>query len=123
LQNFEKLEIWNQGIELATEIYKITRNFPKSEIYGMCSQLQRAAVSVPSNIAEGSTRQYKKEFINFLYVSRGSLSELLTQLKISLNINYINEDQYNNLSEKIYVLTRRINKLIDTLKNNKAIKR
>jgi four helix bundle protein len=71
LQNFEKLEIWNQGIELATEIYKITKNFPKSEIYGMCSQLQRAAVSVPSNIAEGSTRQYKKEFINFLYVSRG----------------------------------------------------
>jgi four helix bundle protein len=89
----------------------------------MCSQLQRAAVSVPSNIAEGSTRQYKKEFINFLYVSRGSLSELLTQLKISLNINYINEDQYNNLSEKIYVLTRRINKLIETLRNNKSIKR
>lgn len=123
MQNFEKLEIWNQGIELATEIYKITKNFPKSEIYGMGSQLQRAAVSVPSNIAEGSTRQYKKEFINFLYVSRGSLSELLTQLKISLNINYINEDQYNNLSEKIYVLTRRINKLIETLRNNKSIKR
>jgi four helix bundle protein len=56
-------------------------------------------------------------------VSRGSLSELLTQLKISLNINYINEDQYNNLSEKIYVLTRRINKLIETLRNNKSIKR
>ena len=122
MQTFEKLEIWKESINLATKIYEITKDFPKNEAYGLASQIQRAAVSVPSNIAEGSSRQYKKEFINFLYISKGSLSELLTQLKISEKIKYINKEQYEQLKTTIYTLIRKINGLIKSLKTNENLR-
>ena len=122
MQSFEKLEIWKESINLATEIYEITKKFPKNEAYGLTSQIQRAAVSIPSNIAEGSSRQYKKEFINFLYISKGSLSELLTQLKISEKIRYINKEQYEQLKTTIYNLIRKINGLIKSLKTNENLR-
>ncbi len=80
---------------LVTDIYKITKTFPKEEVYGLVSQIQRASVSIPSNIAEGHDRNSDKEFINFLCFARGSLAELETQIIISGKLGYINQEQKN----------------------------
>jgi four helix bundle protein len=79
----KKLEAWKQSMDLVTEIYKTTKEFPTQEIYGITNQVRRAAVSAPSNIAEGAARQTKKEFRNFLHVAQGSLSELDTRIEIA----------------------------------------
>lgn len=78
-------------MELVTEIYRITNNFPRDEVYGLTSQMRRAAVSVPSNIAEGAARTSNKEFLQFLSIARGSLSELETQIMISINLDYVQD--------------------------------
>ena len=95
------LKVWQYSIELVTEIYQITRNFPKSEMYGLGSQIQRSAVSVPSNIAEGAGRNSEKEFSYFLSIAMGSLSELETQIIISKNIHYLDEIQFDTLMTKL----------------------
>jgi len=87
------LDVWKLGIELVEEIYKITSKFPKNEIYGLISQMRRAAVSIPSNISEGAARDSAKEFIQFLYVALGSLSELETQVIIAKKLSYINNNK------------------------------
>ena len=78
--NFKKLKIWQEGMELVVETYKVTKTFPSEEKYGLISQLNRCSVSIPSNIAEGIGRQSNKETIHFLYLSKGSSNELETQL-------------------------------------------
>ena len=86
------LKAWQEAIELVKDVYAITASFPKEEIYGLTGQIRRAAVSVPSNIAEGAARTGSKEFLRFLSISRGSLSELETQLIISKDLGYIQSD-------------------------------
>ena len=85
------LDVWKKAMELAKEIYLLTSNFPKEEIYGLSSQMRRASVSIPSNIAEGAARNSDKEFARFLYISLGSLSELDTQIILSKDLGFINE--------------------------------
>jgi len=89
IRSFKDLEIWQRSIKLVENIYVTTQNFPKEEIYGLASQLRRAAVSIPSNIAEGFSRASNREYKQFLYVSRGSCAEVVTQIIISRNLNYI----------------------------------
>ena len=84
------LEVWKKAMELVTKIYHITSCFPKNEIYGLTSQIRRSAISIPSNIAEGSGRFHKNEFKQFLYIALGSLAELETQMIISGNLGFIN---------------------------------
>jgi four helix bundle protein len=86
----EKLDIWKLSIGFVTNIYIVTKDFPEDEKYGLVSQMRRSAVSIPSNIAEGAARKSDKEFIQFLYISLGSLTELDTQLIISKNLHYFN---------------------------------
>ena len=93
----KKLEVWQQSIALVIEIYKISANFPNDETYGMKAQVRRASISIPSNIAEGAARQTKKEFIQFLHVAQGSLSELDTQLEIALRLRYVDESSRRKL--------------------------
>jgi len=100
VKTHKDLDVWKESIILVKDVYTLTKLFPKDEIYGLTSQMRRCAVSIPSNIAEGSARNYDKEFIQFLYISLGSLSELETQLIISIEINYINEYNFAKL-EKI----------------------
>ena len=107
------LEIWKQGIELVVEIYKTTKKFPDDEKYGLTSQLRRSAVSFPSNIAEGAARKSKKEYIQFIYISLGSLSELETQIIISEKIGYLME---NNIIQKIEEIRRKTLNFIKYLK-------
>lgn len=97
----EDLEVWKQSIDLVEDIYKMTMNFPSEEKFGLISQLRRAAVSVPSNIAEGAARKSDKENIQFLYISLASLSEIETQLIISKRLDFYNTDDILNQTKKI----------------------
>ena len=101
LKTHKDLEIWRESIELVIKVYEILDNFPSFEKFSIISQMQRAAVSVPSNIAEGAARQSKKEFIQFLYISLGSLSELETQFIISKKLGYLQNDSIFEYIEKI----------------------
>lgn len=92
MKTHKDLDIWKLGIELVEEIYKITNKFPKEEIFCLTSQMRRSAISIPSNIAEGAARNSKKEFIQFLYISLGSLVELETQIIIAKKLGYIKEN-------------------------------
>ncbi len=100
-KNYENLEVWREGIELAILIYKITGNFPKDEIYGIVSQLRRSAISVSTNIAEGAGRNSTQEFIRFINISLGSLNEVESLIYVSLKLNYINENNFNNIKNQI----------------------
>jgi four helix bundle protein len=109
---YKSLDAWNTAMELVFEIYKLIDKFPMHEKYGLSDQLRRAAVSVPSNIAEGSARNTKKEFANFLYVAQGSLSELDTQLEIARGLGYITSDEFERIQEKMDRVGKMITGLI-----------
>ena len=108
------LKVWQLSIDLVEKVYKITNCFPKEEMYGLTSQMRRCAVSVPSNIAEGAARKTKNEYLQFLYVSLGSLSELETQIEISKRLKYLNDPPVEELVEKI---RRMLLNLVGYLKN------
>jgi four helix bundle protein len=112
----KRLNAWNKAIDLTVDIYKLTEALPKAEIYGLSGQMRRASISVPSNIAEGAGRQTKKEFINYLHMAQGSLSELDTQLVIANRIGYITSDSYNEMEKKIETISKMITGLIKSLK-------
>jgi four helix bundle protein len=118
MNNFRKLDIWNISIELATVIYEVTNTFPKSELYGITLQMKRAVVSISSNIAEGAGRQSKKEFIQFLSYAKGSCYELETQLCISKNLKFIDENEYQRLIEILVKLEKMTYALIKKLNHN-----
>ena len=94
IERFEDLEVWQLSRELVKSIYKLTSGTKFSKDFGLANQIQRSAVSIMSNIAEGFERKSKKEFINFLYIAKGSCGELRSQLYIALDLNYINKDEF-----------------------------
>lgn len=91
IRNHEKLEVWQDAMELVIEVYRYTGKLPATEKFGLVSQMQRASVSIPSNIAEGAARGSTKEYLRFLGMARGSLAELETQIKISQRLNFATE--------------------------------
>lgn len=95
------LVAWQKAMELVTEIYRVTRDFPKDELYGLVSQLRRAAVSVPSNLAEGYGRNSRKEFHQFVGVARGSLAEVETQIEIAKNLHYVSQESCSELLSRV----------------------
>lgn len=95
MANYKTLDSWKMSMELVKEIYLLTKHYPKEELYGLTSQTKRAAVSIPSNIAEGLGRQYKKDTLQFLFISRGSLYELETLLNIGVMVEIISEDAFH----------------------------
>lgn len=123
IRTHKDLDVWKKSVLLVTSIYELTKSFPKDEIYGITNQIRRSAVSVSSNIAEGSARQGNKKFIHFLYISLGSLSELETQLIISNNLKYISDSSFkrmmNNLDEIGKMLTGLISYMKRRVVNNK----
>ncbi len=110
------MEIWKKGIEITKQVYNITESFPKTEIYGLTSQMRRAAVSIPSNISEGAARNTKKEFIQFLHNARGSLSELDTQMIIALELGFLDKNTYDSVEKELNHENKMITGLIKTLK-------
>lgn len=113
----KKLDVWKEGVALATYVYQITDEFPKTEIYGLTSQMRRAVVSVPSNIAEGAARFSAKEFAQFLNIAGGSLSELDTQIEISFNLGYISDIQKRELDSRVNSLAAKVAGLINSVRN------
>jgi four helix bundle protein len=113
--NFRKLTIWKDGIHIAKETYEMTRIFPKEERYGLTSQIQRCAVSVPSNIAEGSARSSDKHFKQYLETALGSAFEWETQLIIAFEIKYISQETFNHLENKIQHIQNQIIKFTNSL--------
>ena len=91
MKSHKDLMVWQKSMDMVTRLYRLTEDFPPSEKYGLTNQIRRAAVSIPSNIAEGAARYSKKEFAQFLYISLGSLSELETQLEIAENLQYMKD--------------------------------
>ncbi|MCK4828666.1 four helix bundle protein [bacterium] len=112
----KRLDVWNKAIDLTVDIYRLSDRFPKTEIYGLTSQMRRAAVSVPSNTAEGAARQTKKEFINYLHMAQGSLSELDTQLVIANRLQYISVEAFKKIENAIETISKMITGLIKSLK-------
>jgi len=110
--------VWQKSHSLTLDIYQITKKFPSDEKYGLISQLRRAAYSVPSNIVEGHTRNSTKEFVHFLSIAQGSLNELKYFLILSRDLNFINIDEFNDLTKKV----DEISKMLFTMKEKLKLK-
>jgi four helix bundle protein len=115
IRNFRDLNIWKNGIEIVKAIYTVSDTFPKHEMYGLINQMQRAAVSIPSNIAEGFNRFHNKEYKQFLFVALGSCAELETQIEISFELKYIDKETKVKMLEKIEYESRMIRSLVKKL--------
>jgi four helix bundle protein len=115
IKSYKDLLVWRKGIELTREIYRVTNKFPHRETCVLSDQLRRAAISVPSNIAEGQARRHTSEFKQFLHIALGSLAELHTQLIIAKELGYINENVLGEIENKIIELRKMISTLISRL--------
>jgi len=115
MHNFKKLDIWNRSVEFVADIYRLVNTFPQIERFGLVAQMQRAAMSIPTNIAEGSTKSSNKDFARFLEISLGSAYELETELLISFKLSYIETETYEQFQQKLSELQRMINGFKDTL--------
>ena len=116
IQDFRDLKVWQVAMQLATVVYTLTHSFPKSEAFGLTSQMQRAAVSVPSNIAEGHARDSTKEFLRFISIAMGSLAEIETQIILAHKLNYIEERKLAELLERTGEVGRMLRGLQHSLK-------
>lgn len=117
-RNFRNYKVWQDAVDYATRVYKVTTEMPWFEKKGLCDQLQRAVVSISSNIAEGAAKPSDVEFAHFLDTSLGSAFEVETQLLISKNVGYISQDIYEDLLSGLNEIERQINGLISTLRNS-----
>jgi four helix bundle protein len=118
VRSYKDLVAWQKSMDLVTAVYRASQGFPKEEIFGLVSQIRRAAVSVPSNIAEGHARTSKKEFQYFLSNARGSLAECETQLIIAHHLAYIDETGINQLLDRLGEVGRILNGLLAALKRS-----
>jgi four helix bundle protein len=117
INSYKDLIVWQRSMELVVEIYKITEKFPKSELYGIVSQMRRSAVSIPSNIAEGRKRSTRKDFRQFLIIAYASASEIETQVEISKRLNFINIAEYKKTDSLLLEVMKMLGKMLSSLKN------
>jgi len=114
VKDYKELEVWKKGIALVLASYEIVQKFPGDERFALTNQIKRSAISIPSNIAEGASRNTTKEFVQFLYIALGSASELETQMIIAEKLGYIKNNQ--NLISEITIIRKMLNALITSLK-------
>jgi four helix bundle protein len=110
-KSYKDLDVWREAMDFVVECYRVTRAFPKSEVYGLTSQLQRAAVSVPANIAEGQGRQHDKEFLQHLAIAYGSLAEVETHIGIARRLEYVDGERENQMLDRAARIGRMLNGL------------
>jgi four helix bundle protein len=120
MKDFRDLKVWQKGHVLTLEVYRVTRGFPKEELYGLTSQIRRSASSVPANIAEGAARDGDAEFKRFLTIAYASASELDYHLLLARDLNYIQQLEHDALQEKVTELRRMLHKFIQTIKTRSA---
>lgn len=116
MANFKELLFGQKSISFVTEIYQLTNVFPKDEMYGLTSQIRRASISIPSNIAEGNSRRSVADYLQFLKIARGSSAEVETQLIIAKNLKFLSEENYLKLNQDITEISKMLNGLINSLK-------
>ena len=121
VRSYRDLLIWEKGINLVKEIYLLSNKFPQKEVYGLSNQIRRAAISIPSNIAEGQARQHTAEFRQALYIALGSLAEVDTQLVIAQELNFLNKNELNTTYNMISELRKMLNSLIRIMPNNSSL--
>lgn len=119
VRSYRDLTVWQESMNLAENCYKLTRSFPKEEIYGMVSQVRRSAVSIPANIAEGYGREYRQEYIQFLRIAQGSLKELETHLILSQRVELTTSDQIDSILKQSESVGKLLRALIRSLQANK----
>ncbi|MCF7976123.1 MAG: four helix bundle protein [Phycisphaerae bacterium] len=119
IRSYRDLQVWQRAMDLAVVCYELTKQYPKSETYGLASQLQRAAVSVPANIAEGRARQHSREFLQHLSIAYGSLAEVETLTQIAARLKYTPDHQANEILEKTAEIGRMLNGLRNSIKDKK----
>ena len=119
IKSFEDLPVWKDARKFTNKIYNLTNKFPKEELYGLTSQIRRATVSIMSNIAEGFDRRSDKELSNFLSMARGSSSEVQNDLYIAIDLEYISQDEFNQLYQEAKKIAKQINGLMTYLKSGK----
>jgi four helix bundle protein len=115
MRDYRNIKVYKLADALVTEIYKITKKFPKEELYGLTSQLRRAALSVVTNIVEGSSRKHKQSYLNFLYISRGSIAETGYLLELAYKLGYMKEKEYENLRKAKEETAKALYGLIKTI--------
>ncbi len=120
-KSYRDLEVWQKSMDLVVNCYQLTRSFPKYEVFGLASQIQRAVVSIAANIAEGRARQHTKEFLQHLSIAHGSLAELETLLLIAERLEYISAKSLEELMNKTSTIGRMLNGLRTSLKNKERI--
>jgi len=118
--SFKDLRVWQEAMKFAVAVYRVTSNFPKHELYGLSQQLRRAAVSIPSNIAEGKGHHSDREFRKFLLHARGSLLEVQTQLMIAQDLQYISPEEGKQLADSSDAIARCLNGLINSMREKAA---
>jgi four helix bundle protein len=114
-RGFRQLTVWQKAYLLTVNIYKLSKKFPKDELYGLASQLRRAAVSLPANIAEGYERNHRKEYVQFLFIAKGSLGEVETYLMLAKDLEYISDNDYSVVEDKRIEVSRILHGLIASL--------
>jgi four helix bundle protein len=117
-RSYRDLEVWKRSIALVEDVYKVTSNFPLTENFGLIQQIRRAAVSIPSNIAEGQFRSSSKEFKQFISIALGSAAELETQLIIANRVNYLPTTDFNSLSDSLSIIMKMLRKLFISITRN-----
>jgi four helix bundle protein len=118
IKSYQDLEVWQKAMDLVVLCYKMSDRFPRNEVYGIANQLQRAAVSIPANIAEGRERQHSKEFLQYLSIAYASLAELETHIHIVRRLDYINENQFSEMLEKTSEIGKMLNGLRKSVKKS-----
>jgi four helix bundle protein len=118
MKTHKDLDLWKDSMNMVVEIYRLTNHFPKEELYGLTSQIRRAVVSIPANISEGSARNYSTEFIRFLRIAQGSLSESETLLYIALKLNYLDNVTFKSIHGKIFKINSQLSGLIKSIAGN-----
>jgi four helix bundle protein len=116
VKSFRDLDVWHLGVELAETVYRVTARFPKSELLALSAQMRRAAVSIPSNIAEGRARDSRREFLHFLAISRGSLAELDTQIELAIRLDYTDSELHAARAQSD-TLGKKLNRLQTTIRS------
>jgi four helix bundle protein len=121
MRDYKKLDVWKMAIDVTVRVYRITKEFPNDELYGLVSQMRRAAVSVSSNIAEGCGRKTEKAFITFLYNAMGSLKELECQVYISQRLGYLKDEGFEEINKELVLLGKKLVNFIKHIRSKNGI--
>ena len=116
MRNFRNYDVWNAGVDFSVHVYELTEQFPRKELYALCDQLQRASVSIPSNIAEGCSRRSQNEFARYLEISLGSSYEVETQMEIAVRLGYITQEQFKKSLNSVQSIEKRLSSVINNIK-------